>query len=650
MKDRPKQLARVVASLCATSVAIFAFAACSGESEDAHTDGDIGNQGAELAFSASSLLSDADFTDTGALTAAQIQSYLEHPCCGTGSSLATYSQGGKTAAEAISEAATASGINPIEFLVRLQVERSLICQPASTYKIDEALSCGCPDNSSCSSMFAGFDKQVTCAGDAFKKYLTNIKNTGDSGYGWGPHKTTVSSDKYKVTPDDAATAALYTYTPWVYNGGNYLHWQVWNSVTKCLGYKGAATKPETKPTPAQPLSCSAGADDARQLGCTTDEQCNHGTAGTGYICSTGNVQRGTCIDACHADIDCPEGSTCDTTQSPHYQCTNAPPSVGTACTDDSQCTGGADGASRVCSAGSHKCIVGCHSSADCGTGKVQGTTTVCDMGLATYACVSRKELGDDCTKDTDCSGGVGGTSRVCNPSLMVCDDGCHGDFDCDVGNRCNAMTKHCEYVGQTSASSCRSPSSCPVLEFPSGIKIQSKTDAVLEASYKNHVPSGQTAPHCFLDVDDLLNPDTSEKYDYQHVKVSDHFALTELVGSEVQSYSRRVLLTPDAVAALESFRDMVGDAFTPTSGFRSPAHQEATCMGLCKAKWCPGTCAQYSQHMFGDAFDLPVEFYSYHYASVACMSGFKFAYDEAHTHLHADTAPRSSSGCVIQFD
>ena len=124
----------------------------------------------------------------------------------------------------------------------------------------------------------------------------------------------------------------------------------------------------------------------------------------------------------------------------------------------------------------------------------------------------------------------------------------------------------------------------------------------------------------------------------------------QVVGTEVDGgWSRRVLLDPAAVEHLESFRASVGVPFSPTSGFRSPRHQESTCLGICGATYCPGKCARTSRHMHGDAFDLPVTFYSYKYASTACDSGFHFAYDEAHNHLHVDDNPQYST-CVIQFD
>jgi hypothetical protein len=192
------------------------------------------------------------------------------------------------------------------------------------------------------------------------------------------------------------------------------------------------------------------------------------------------------------------------------------------------------------------------------------------------------------------------------------------------------------------------PNGCPVLAFPSGAKIQTVKDAATTASYANHLASGQTAPECFLDTTNLVNPDTGQVYDLT-VPVATHFQLTELVGTEVsQGYGHHVLMTPSAVEALEKFREAVGVAVSVNSGFRSPLHQEAVCKGLCgNPLGCPGTCANNSRHMWGDAFDLPLEFYTAHDEDLACTAGFKYAYLESGTHLHVDQNPAYPT-CVKQ--
>ena len=193
-----------------------------------------------------------------------------------------------------------------------------------------------------------------------------------------------------------------------------------------------------------------------------------------------------------------------------------------------------------------------------------------------------------------------------------------------------------------------STSSCPVLAYPSGIHLQTYEDAATTASYAQHLTSGQTPPKCFLDVTRLDDPMASTRYDMT-VMVASNFALSELVGTEVnQGYGHFVLAEPEAVASLERFRTAVGVAVSVTSGFRSPRHQEDTCSSLCgNPLGCPGTCANSSRHMWGDAFDLPLAFYTSHDEDLACNAGFKFAYLESGTHLHIDRNPAYAT-CVKQ--
>lgn len=52
------------------------------------------------------------------------------------------------------------------------------------------------------------------------------------------------------------------------------------------------------------------------VGCSTDEDCNHGKTGTETVCSR---TKSYCIHACHDDSDCSGGTTCAHT-SPHWSC------------------------------------------------------------------------------------------------------------------------------------------------------------------------------------------------------------------------------------------------------------------------------------------------------------------------------------------
>jgi uncharacterized protein YcbK (DUF882 family) len=74
-----------------------------------------------------------------------------------------------------------------------------------------------------------------------------------------------------------------------------------------------------------------------------------------------------------------------------------------------------------------------------------------------------------------------------------------------------------------------------------------------------------------------------------------------------------------------------------TSGYRSPAHQRATCQDLCGRDSCSGTCAARSRHSWGDAVDLGV-YPTKTQANAACTAKFNYIYLEGN-HLHLDLNP-----------
>lgn len=349
--------------------------------------------------------------------------------------------------------------------------------------------------------------------------------------------------------------------------------------------------------------------DAASPGCSLDIDCNQGAHGVGVVCSAGE-----CVQGCHSAVDCPNGGICDLTTSPG-QCAAAPPQ----CTSDTDCNSGQTGTGVICS-DAGKCVAGCHAAADCPDGDI------CEAGDCAPPPL--------CKTDVDCNNGMTGTALICSTSGQ-CVDGCHAAADCPTGSVCD----------QTQ---CVAAPTCPVLTYPSGIKIQTVANAAMTATYQGHLKAGEQAPVCFLDVGNLYDPNTNETYDLS-VHVATNFRLSELVGTEVdQGWGSYVLMSPDAVVALQAFRNGVGGPVSVNSGFRGPKHQESVCNDLCgDPMGCPGTCANNSRHMWGDAFDLPDTFYSQYYSDLACQSGFKFVYLESGTHLHVDMNPEYTQ-CVQQ--
>lgn len=219
-----------------------------------------------------SLINDADYVATESMSASDIQSFLESK----NSYLARVSDGGRTAAQIIYDSAhgvgeasgslygisittTTGTISPRAILSHLEKEQSLVTLTESdknnnpdayTNRLNRAMGYGCPDSGGCNDKYKGFANQVEwgswqlrynyeAAGQnqtwwntyypadttqpCSKQYILNascsltntISNIGD---GYTPPATST------VTLTNKATAALYRYTPHIFNG-NYNFWK-----------------------------------------------------------------------------------------------------------------------------------------------------------------------------------------------------------------------------------------------------------------------------------------------------------------------------------------------------------------------------------------------------------------------------------------
>jgi hypothetical protein len=156
------------------------------------------------------LIEDADLVGDQTVTVAQIQQLLDDH----GSALATYAEGGRTAAQWIVQESKAKQISPVYMVARIETESSLI-RSGTLAKLRQATGCACPDGVPCDPAFAAFGLQIRCAAELMRGYLTDLaaKNATITGWGVGVGKTTF--DPCWVVPQNRATAALYTYTPWV---------------------------------------------------------------------------------------------------------------------------------------------------------------------------------------------------------------------------------------------------------------------------------------------------------------------------------------------------------------------------------------------------------------------------------------------------
>ncbi len=159
----------------------------------------------------------------------------------------------RTAAELIWDASRQSGLNPQVILVTLQKEQSLITgrQTDAPEKVqralDNAMGFGCPDATGCGDIFPGFYFQLFGNLDATsnrylgaaKSLMKSFSTPGGRGPAINGTPATVGQriaiqntqgapyyalPEQQVTIGNAATAALYRYTPHVFNG-NYNFWR-----------------------------------------------------------------------------------------------------------------------------------------------------------------------------------------------------------------------------------------------------------------------------------------------------------------------------------------------------------------------------------------------------------------------------------------
>lgn len=203
---------------------------------------------ADPAFSMQTIIADDQMTDSLSMTAARIQEFLS----GQSGILKSYiSSDGRTAAQVIYDAAQANTISPKVLLTTIQKESSMITRTSfntssysgsAQYYLDWITFYGWCD--SCSTGASkGFINQINATAAAFRRYLNYIASSGTTISGWGPGVTKtipcISSDyssgrmlctpgtNISITPTNAATSALYTYTP--HPGGNYAFWSLWRT-------------------------------------------------------------------------------------------------------------------------------------------------------------------------------------------------------------------------------------------------------------------------------------------------------------------------------------------------------------------------------------------------------------------------------------
>lgn len=192
-------------------------------------------------FDPGMIISDAVFFDSGTMTEAQIQAFLEAkvPRCepgyiclkdwydtsrvtGADAMCGAYAGGMRERASAIIyKVAKACGINPQVILVMLEKEQGLVRHVwPSDWRYTIAMGQGCPDTAACDTRYYGFFNQVYGAAWQLKRYA-NPAGTSQYFTWYAPGKTwnvryhpEISCGSSPVRIQNQATANLYYYTPY----------------------------------------------------------------------------------------------------------------------------------------------------------------------------------------------------------------------------------------------------------------------------------------------------------------------------------------------------------------------------------------------------------------------------------------------------
>lgn len=180
------------------------------------------------------LISDWELEDPFALDFNQIQHYLNRGYLGD--YLTQDWQGDDAyAVDIIWTAAQEYNLNPKFLLVLLQKEQSLIedndpTQNQLDWAMGYAVCDSCSKDDPDIQRWKGFGKQVNSAAAQFREgYLADIEASGSTQGKYGPG-IEVDIDGTTVTPVNAATAALYAYTPHLQGNENFVTiWDRWFS-------------------------------------------------------------------------------------------------------------------------------------------------------------------------------------------------------------------------------------------------------------------------------------------------------------------------------------------------------------------------------------------------------------------------------------
>ncbi|WP_298944727.1 hypothetical protein [uncultured Microbacterium sp.] len=202
-------------------------------------DSGIVKTAAVVGFNAENIISDALFYDNAAMTAAEIQAFLDAKigtcnngkCLNvlnagissrgevrsqsTGNLICSAIQGGTMkVSELIYRVQVACGISAKVILVTLQKEQGLTTSKApSDWNLSAAMGASCPDTAPCDPAFAGVGPQILKGTQQLMTYKAARfgKQPGVNFIGYSPNSACGGTN---LNIQNYATAALYTYTPY----------------------------------------------------------------------------------------------------------------------------------------------------------------------------------------------------------------------------------------------------------------------------------------------------------------------------------------------------------------------------------------------------------------------------------------------------
>lgn len=208
------------------------------------------------------IISDEEFFDRGAMTAAQIQTFLNARVgsCANANCLAVYRQSTATrpatarcqqysgasnesAASIIFKVQQACGVSAKALLVTLQKEQGLITNRApSDATLRIAMGYGCPDTSACDSLYFGFFNQMYSAANQFQRYAqfpSSFRHRAGATIDIYYHPNSFipsppTCGTQRVTIRNQATAGLYNYTPYVPNASALAN--LYGTGDRCASY------------------------------------------------------------------------------------------------------------------------------------------------------------------------------------------------------------------------------------------------------------------------------------------------------------------------------------------------------------------------------------------------------------------------------